>query len=110
VNLKENNAIFLQLKNPILKSQKIVHCAHFSQVRQVLTKKIPQKKLKRASKIEHNEALILFYIHYSLLSSYYQVRKPPPRLCHSFTEKKNREKMLDEIRKQKKNFGNGKSF
>ena len=59
-------------------------------------KKIPQqqqqkKSLKKSKqKIEHNEALILFYKHNSLLLSlYYQVRKPPPRVCHSFNEKKN---------------------
>merc|ERR1712008_620975 len=44
---------------------------------------------KEQAKIEHNEALILFYKHNSLLLSlYYQVRKPPPRVCHSFNEKK----------------------
>merc|ERR1712008_659666 len=49
-----------------------------------------KKKFKKEqAKIEHNEALILFYKHNSLLLSlYYQVRKPPPRVCHSFNEKK----------------------
>lgn len=72
----------------------MVHCANFPQ-KNFLTKKnsttTTKKSLKKSKqKIEHNEALILFYKHNSLLLSlYYQVRKPPPRVCHSFNEKKN---------------------
>ena len=56
-----NLFIFFSFK---LKSKKIVHCATFSQARHVLTKNTKNKKrVSKKSKIKHNEALILFYIH-----------------------------------------------
>ena len=93
-----------------LNSKKIVHCANFPQQKLFDKKKIPQQQQKKRfkkskQKIEHNEALILFYKHNSLLLSlYYQVRKPPPRVCHSFNEKKPAKKRCW------KNPGNGNSF